>query len=76
MRYSKALLGAVIVAGTLSAACSSAFAWGCNARGNGTSYGYSHSYSNRSDAENRAIRECRNRPNAGSCYIVNCNPNG
>ena len=75
MRYRQAFLGALIIAGTLGAASTSALAWGCDARGNGTSYGYSHSYSNRSDAVDRAIRECRARPNAGSCYIVECNPN-
>jgi hypothetical protein len=66
--------GAVACFLTLATAAP-ALAWGCKAQGNGTSYGYSHSYDNRSDAERRAISECRARPNAGSCYITNCNPN-
>jgi len=68
-------LGLISAAVLMSASASSAFAWGCDARGNGDSYGYSHSYDTRSEAEQRALNECRKRPNAGSCVIVKCDPN-
>jgi len=74
MRYRQVALGAVIVAGMMSVASTSALAWGCVARGNGTSHGYSYRYNNRYDAQDRALRECVNRPYAGRCYIVRCNP--
>lgn len=75
MLFRKVVLGGLIAVGVSVAPVTSAFAWGCDARGNGDSYGYSHSYDTRSEAEQLALNECRKRPNAGSCVIVKCYPN-
>ena len=51
---------------------SSAFAWGCYARGHHGVYGYSYNYGNRGGAIERALEECSAR--GSGCRIINCNP--
>lgn len=62
-----------LMLGAQVASASSALAWGCVAQGSGTSFGYSHSYNSRSEAESRALAECRDR--GSSCVVVSCDPN-
>lgn len=73
MQTTRLLAGSILCSAILAMTSPAAFAWGCVAQGSGTSFGYSHSYDNRSDAESRALAECRQR--GSSCVIVSCDRN-
>ncbi|MCZ8181928.1 MAG: hypothetical protein O9322_03080 [Beijerinckiaceae bacterium] len=67
--------GAALIASTaFLVSAPEASAWGCEARGNGTTRGWSTRYPTRAAAANRALRECIRRPGARRCVITYCDP--
>ena len=71
MTYRIALFGLIL--GFIGTGSNEARAWGCMARGSGTSYGYSYNYSNRWEAMDRALWECGTRSRF-RCQITSCSP--
>ncbi len=67
----KVAIFALLASATVLSSTSSAFAWGCYARGWHGVYGYSHHYHDREAAVARAIGECNGR--GGGCHLVGCN---
>lgn len=77
MNLKRVVFGGLIATGTIGASVSSALAWGCSAQASGMStiYGYSKGYSNRGEAEARAIQECQKNGGKG-CKITYCSATG
>lgn len=68
------LAGIAIGAAAFFSSVPEAQAWGCQARGNGSSVGWSNNYGSRRAAAQRALWECQRRPRAGRCVITYCDP--
>ena len=72
MRLSRKILAAGLVLATLGANSNQALAWGCIAvSDSGGAYGYSYEYSDRGEAEDRALQECTSRTSE-ICEITEC----
>lgn len=67
----KLLLSGFAIAAFSFGAATPAFAWGCIAVSDSGTYGYSYSFDNRGDAEDRALDECTERTSE-ICEIQEC----
>ena len=72
MRRSRKVLAACCALAALGSVSNQALAWGCTAvSDSGGAYGYSYEYSDRGDAEDRALEECTSRTSE-ICEITEC----
>ncbi|MCM2474779.1 DUF4189 domain-containing protein [Rhizobium sp. CG5] len=66
-------LAALVLAGSLNASTSQAFAWGCIAVSDEGSYGYSYNYDDEDSARAKALNECAANTTVDSvCEITEC----